>query len=63
MKQLGFFDLSDHLQRLSETGDPLETMARVIDFEAFRPALGGLPAGAGGGAGVFGRIERRPAAV
>jgi IS5 family transposase len=39
MKQLGFFDLSDHLKRLSETGDPLETMARVIDFEAFRPAL------------------------
>ncbi|MDX9861220.1 MAG: IS5 family transposase [Rhodospirillales bacterium] len=39
MKQLGFFDLSDHLKRLSETGDPLETMARVIDFEAFRPEL------------------------
>ena len=39
MKQLGFFDLSDHLKRLSETGDPLETMARVIDFEAFRSEL------------------------
>jgi IS5 family transposase len=39
MKQLSFFDLSDHLKRLSETGDPLETMGRVLDFEAFRPVL------------------------
>lgn len=39
MKQLGFFDLPDHLKRLSEAGDPLEEMARVIDFEAFRPLL------------------------
>lgn len=35
----GFVDLSDHLKRLSEAGDPLEEMARVIDFEVFRPAL------------------------
>ena len=39
MKQLGFFDLPDHLKRLSEAGDPLEELARVIDFEAFRPLL------------------------
>lgn len=39
MKQLGFFDLSDHMNRLSETGDPLEAMDRIIDFEAFRPTL------------------------
>lgn len=39
MKQVGFFDLPDHLKRLSEAGDPLEEMARVIDFEAFRPLL------------------------
>lgn len=39
MKQLGFFDLPDHLERLSEAGDPLEELARVIDFEAFRPVL------------------------
>lgn len=39
MKQLGFFDLPDHMRRLSETGDPLEEMLRVIDFEAFRPTL------------------------
>jgi hypothetical protein len=39
MGQLGFFDLPDHLERLSEAGDPLEEMARVIDFEAFRPTL------------------------
>jgi len=24
MKQLGFFDLPDHLKRLSEAGDPLD---------------------------------------
>ena len=36
MKQPGFFDLPDHLKRLSAAGDPLETMVRVIDFEAFR---------------------------
>lgn len=39
MNQLGFFDLSDHLKWLSAAGDPLEEMARVIDFEAFRPVL------------------------
>ena len=27
------------MKRLSEAGDPLEEMARVIDFEAFRPLL------------------------
>ncbi len=39
MKQLGFFDLPDHLQRILGAGDPLGEMARVIDFEAFRPLL------------------------
>jgi IS5 family transposase len=39
MAQSGFFDLPDHMKRLSETGDPLEAMARTIDFEAFRPTL------------------------
>src|SRR5918993_5655731 len=39
MMQVGFFDLPDHLRRLSEAGDPLETMARAVDFEAFRPVL------------------------
>ena len=39
MKQLGFFDLPEHLKRLSESGDPPEEMAAVIDFEAFRPLL------------------------
>ena len=39
MKQLGLLDLPEHLKRLSESGDPLEEMARVIDFEAFRPLL------------------------
>jgi hypothetical protein len=31
MTQPGFFDLPDHLQRLSDAGDPLEEMARIID--------------------------------
>jgi transposase, IS5 family len=39
MTQIGFFDLPDHLRRLSEAGDPLETMAQAVDFEAFRPVL------------------------
>ena len=39
MRQVGLFGLSDHLKRLSEVGDPLETMDRAVDFEAFRPAL------------------------
>ena len=39
MRQAGLFGLSDHLQRLSAHGDPLEELGRVIDFEAFRPTL------------------------
>ena len=39
MKQVGFFDLPEHLERLSAAGDPLEELARIIDFEAFRPVL------------------------
>src|SRR5215204_2676053 len=39
MTQIGFFDLPDHLQRLSEAGDPLEVIAQAVDFEAFRAVL------------------------
>lgn len=39
MHQAGLFGLSDQLKRLSDCGDPLETMSRVVDFEIFRPAL------------------------
>ncbi len=39
MRQAGLFGLSDQLKRLSDSGDPLEVMARVVDFEVFRPAL------------------------
>ena len=39
MRQAGLFGLSDQLKRLSDCGDPLETMSRVVDFEIFRPAL------------------------
>lgn len=39
MRQAGFFDLPDHLKRLSDAGDPLEVMSRVVNFEIFRPVL------------------------
>jgi transposase, IS5 family len=39
MKQAGFFDLPDHMKRLSEAGDPLEMMARIVNFSSFRPLL------------------------
>jgi IS5 family transposase len=39
MSQIGFFDLPDHLKRLSDSGDPLVELDRIIDFESFRPVL------------------------
>ena len=39
MRQAGLFGLSDQLKRLSDCGDPLETMSRVVEFEVFRRAL------------------------
>ena len=33
MRPMGLFDLPDHLARLSATGDPLEVLAKVVDFE------------------------------
>lgn len=40
MKQLASFDPLDHLRGISEVGgDPLEEVARVIDFEVSRPVL------------------------
>ena len=35
----GLFDLTDHPDRLSATGDPLEALDRYVDFEAFRSVL------------------------
>ena len=37
--QPGFFDRSDRYEALSAAGDPLERLARVIDFEVFRGPL------------------------
>ncbi|WP_342349627.1 IS5 family transposase [uncultured Nitrospira sp.] len=37
--QLGFFDLSTRYEALSQQGDPLEQLAHVIPWEAFRPTL------------------------
>ena len=36
MQQLGFFDLSDHSKQLSDAGDPLEELERVIDVATQR---------------------------
>ena len=33
------FGVSDHLKRLSDSGDPLEVLDQVVDFEYFRPLL------------------------
>jgi IS5 family transposase len=38
--QIGFFDESNQLRRLSNLGDPLEKVSRAVDFEMFRPILG-----------------------
>ncbi len=39
MRQAGLLGLSEQLKPLSDCGDPMGTMARVVDFEMFRPAL------------------------
>jgi transposase len=36
----GFFDLDERYAALSASGDPLERLAAVVDFEIFRPLLG-----------------------
>ena len=35
----GIFDLDDRYAALSATGDPLERLSTVLDFEIFRPEL------------------------
>ena len=39
MRQTGLFGLSEHLERLSKNGDPLEVLEVTVDFEHFRPWL------------------------
>ena len=39
MRQASLFGLPDHLRKLSATGDPLEVLAKVVDFEIFRAPL------------------------
>jgi len=39
MQPRSLFSLAEHLDRLSKDGDPLEVLARVVDFEAFRSTL------------------------
>ena len=37
--QAGFFDLDERYAGLSASGDPLERLSRVVDFEIFREDL------------------------
>lgn len=39
MEQRSFFGLAEHLDRISEMGDPLEVLEATVDFEYFRPWL------------------------
>lgn len=51
MEKRGFFGLSEHLERLSAHGDPLEVLEATVDFEHFR---GWLVEGLGYGDGARG---------
>ncbi len=33
--RLGFFDLDDRYEQLRKSGDPLEKLSQVVNFEAF----------------------------
>lgn len=39
MNLLSLFGLSDHLERLSKDGDPLQVLEATVDFEYFRTWL------------------------
>ena len=54
MRQAGLFGLSEHLDRLSEDGDPLEVLDATVDFEYFR---GWLVEGRGYGDGSRGGLS------
>ena len=51
MEPRSLFSLDDHLERLSQDGDPLEVLEQTIDFEYFR---GWLVEGLGYGDGSKG---------
>jgi IS5 family transposase len=51
MEQRSLFGLSEHLERLSKIGDPLEVLEKTVDFEYFR---GWLVEGLGYGDGAKG---------
>ena len=36
MEQRSLFGLSEHLERISKNGDPLEILESTVDFEYFR---------------------------
>ena len=40
MNPSSLFSLTDHLEKLSKDGDPLEVLDATVDFEYFRTWLG-----------------------
>jgi hypothetical protein len=38
-RRAGFFDVDERLRRLTDLGDQLLALAKVVDFEIFRPEL------------------------
>ncbi len=55
VKQQSLFGLSEHLEKLSEHGDPLEVLDATVDFEYFR---GWLVEGLGYSDGAKGGVHR-----
>lgn len=52
MKQIGIFDESSRLNKLSKLGDALERLNRIIDWEMFRPIIAQVRTKEHKGAGV-----------
>lgn len=48
MKRPGFFDIEEHLSRVSSLGDQLKVLSRTVGFEVLRPDLGKTLSYAGG---------------
>lgn len=45
MQQSGLFGLTEHLERLSQHGDPLEVLEATVDFESGIPHMADLQRG------------------
>ena len=60
MRRSGLFGLSEHLERPSRHGDPLEVLEATVDFEVFGPWLAeGLGCGDGAKGALLTSIRSR----